>query len=205
MLSYKSHTLKGKTYPFISIRFANIKGISLVELLGVITIIFVLSGILLSSATIVKKNIDKAKTKIQFSDYALALECYREEYGHYPSFMEEKSVVNLNEFSELFIQALSGRDPKTGKPNYTYNPKGIVFYSFPESHFKSFQEKNKIIDAFGNSDIWIAVDTSGQGIVSKDLFPDSAGLSDDLNANIAVYSLHRTYSGKTETWVKSWE
>lgn len=141
---------------------------TLIEVLCVVGIIGILVGILMPTISMVKKSSLKAQTKAQFYEYIFALEGYFHEYGHYPYFFYEKDEINLTDFGEGFVKALSGHG---GYPEYEelsiherqkLNPKGITFYRFGRDEFN---DQGLLVDAFGNSDIYIKVDTRKEGLL----------------------------------------
>lgn len=124
-----------------------------------------------------------AKSKAQFHQYIFALEAYFHEYGQYPYFFYEKETVNLREFGDEFVKALSGHGPYPDYSELTsyeiqkLNPKKISFYRFDE---KEVNEEGLLTDAFDNSDICICIDTQGKGLLKINGKP--------VAAKIAIYS-----------------
>lgn len=174
------------------------KGFTLLEVLCVIGIIAVLSGILIPSISMARKSSLAAKSKAQFHQYIFALEAYFHEYGQYPYFFYEKgSAVNLKEFSSEFVKAVSGHGPY---PKYAdlsnfeiqkLNPKQISFYHFSEWEF---DEEGRLVDGFENSDIYIYIDTEGKGLLKIN---DKA-----VAAKIAIYS-QKSDTGEYQD-IQSW-
>lgn len=141
---------------------------TLIEVLCVIGIIGILVSLLLPTISMVRKSSLKAQTKAQFYEYIFALEGYFHEYGYYPYFFYEKGEISLKDFGEDFVKALSGHG---GYPEYEelsvderkkLNPKGIAFYRFERD---AFNDQGFLVDAFGNSDIYIVVDVQKEGLL----------------------------------------
>ena len=65
-------------------------GFTVLELLGVMTIIAILAALLLPTLGAARSAAQRAKTRAQFAQWAAALEQYRQEYGYFP---DRKSVV----------------------------------------------------------------------------------------------------------------
>lgn len=138
------------------------------ELLCVIAIIGILVSILLPTLNAARKSSLKTQTKAQFYEYIFALEAYFHEYGKYPYFFNDRGEVNLREYGEEFVKALSGRgrypdyEELTGHERRKLNPKGIAFYRFGKSEFN---DEGMVVDGFGNPNIRIFVDQLGKGLL----------------------------------------
>ncbi len=137
---------------------------TLIELLAVVAIVGVLLAIAMPVYSSGKTSVLKLKTRQQFSAYVLALEEYEQEYGKFPEFLlsEDGTTVNLKDEAKSFVEALEGV-----KPN-KYNPKGIAFHSFSQNEFT---KEGVICDAFGNSEIFIGVDSDEDGLVDGEHLP----------------------------------
>lgn len=170
---------------------------TLIEVLCVIGIVGILMGLLLPTMGMVRKSSLRTQTKAQFYQYIFALEGYFHEYGQYPCFFYEKSEVNLKEYSADFVKALSGHgvypeyQDMTSRERQKLNPKGIVFYHFDKAEFN---DHGLIIDAFGNSDICVSVDTQQMGLLKI--------RGKKVAAKIGVYS--RNEEGEKYEDIESW-
>ena len=120
----------------------------------------------------------------------------------------EGERFDLKGQNAVFIQTLSGRT-REGKPNSeSYanraNLRGISFYQFSQSEFSSdstsncseLVPENVIVDAFGNPNISIVVDTDRDGTVR-----DPAG--NIVNAGVLIFSSRRGCGDWKD--VRSWE
>lgn len=149
------------------------KGFSLLELLGVIAIIAVLLAIILPLTRGVSDAALRAKTKTQFSQYALALERYRQTYGHFPEFLNKGEPVAIQGSEAIdFIMALSVQDLIAGSHarRFRWNPEAISFYQFSENELVRAQGKVVgIADAQGEESIFILVDKEGRGVLRRGL------------------------------------
>ena len=152
------------------------RGFTLLELLSVIAVIGLLAALMFPAVRSARVSANKARTKVQFSQWAAALEGFRSEYGYYPAF-DPTALVNGGASTapagdHLFHDILAGRKrdgtalPPTG-PAATQNRKLIGFYSFGESDFTnaSSPTPNLLHDAFDNTEIAVLVDKNLDGVI----------------------------------------
>lgn len=155
------------------------KGFTLIELMIVITIIGVLASLLLPMITGAQRATYKAKTKTLFSSLVAGLNRYKDEYGFYPNFLTEKDRVNLNDASNSVncVRALTGRNPDgtamSAADRMAVNRNKIHILDFDDSNLVEKRNRTtnknewKIVDAFGNPNIYICVDNDGDGLIKK--------------------------------------
>ena len=127
------------------------KGFTLVEIVTVIAIIGLLMGILVPSVANIRTSMMKTKSKTQFRQYAMALDAFYEENGHFPQFLleAENNKVNLSEHGLSLQNALKGK-----------------YHHFSQEEFsKNEIHKGKLVDAFDNPNIYVIVDTTGDGMI----------------------------------------
>ncbi len=153
------------------------RGFTLIELLTVIAIIGILAGIIIPTVGSVKTSANKAKSKVQFNQWSSSIELFRQEYGYYPDISNGSKKVNPDKFAG----ALTGRN-LTGTtklaatdPNLCGNKRILSFYSIADSELN--EARDRLVDAFGNTDIAVFVDSNLDGIINS---------SDGLNATTAV-------------------
>jgi len=152
------------------------RGFTLLELLSVIAVIGLLAAMIFPAVRSARVAANKARTKVQFSQWAAALEGFRSEYGYYPAF-DPTAPVNGGASTapagdHLFHDILAGRKrdgtalPPTG-PAATQNRKLIGFYSFGESDFTTAGSPtpNLLHDAFDNTEIAVLVDRDLDGVI----------------------------------------
>ncbi len=181
------------------------RGFTLIELLTVIAIIGILSGILVPAVGAAKKAAMRAQTKSQLSTYVMSIENYRQEYGYYPpvnngnAFSENAvNLANGNNCADL-IKALTGRDPNsgaalTGSDRTRFNKKLQEFHVFTEKEFER-GSRTKLVDAFDNPNIWIAVDHDGDGLIKAQPLPgltegadsDWGGSTNPVRARVVAF------------------
>lgn len=132
------------------------RGFTLIELLTVIAIIGVLAAIIIPAVGGVQTNALKTKTRGMFSQWTTALEQFRQDYGYVP-------VFEFPGDSELFVQVLQGDAEET-----EINPKNIRYYTFSQDAFgfdddSDANNDDVVVDAFGNPNMGMAVDTNRDG------------------------------------------
>lgn len=126
-------------------------GFTVIELLTVVAVIGILLTILIPTLGKVQENAKKTKTRVQFSQWATAIEGFRQEYGYYPNFKSvstdtlpfSNGIVDSQPESTRFIEALSGRklDGTTLAPDgpgeLAGNKKHIAFCGFAQDQINS--------------------------------------------------------------------
>lgn len=157
-------------------RLAKRRGFTLIELLTVIAIIAVLAGILIPTVSSVRVSAKRAETKVRFSQWASAMEQFRQEYGYYPAIDGGGTANKVN--PARFAGALTGRklDGVTFVSNtdadLAGNKRMIAFYALSERELNS--TRTALVDAFGNTDFAVYYDKDGDGrITVADAAPGS--------------------------------
>ena len=156
-------------------------------------VIGILAAILIPTTSSARTAAKKAKTRGQFSQWAAAIEAFRQEYGYYPTF--ETSGAGLNKVNgntaggtnltatHRFYETLVGtrRDGSalpttttgTPPPPQAQNTRRIQFITFTEADMvpvsttdTSLTAKRGLIrDAFDNTDIVVLVDRNLDGSI----------------------------------------
>jgi len=149
---------------------------TLLELLSVIAIIGVLAALIFPAVRSARVAANQARTKVQFSQWAAALEGFRSEYGYYPVF-DPSAFVNGGAATaitgdHLFHDILSGRKRDgtplvPAGPAATQNRKLIRFYTFSDADFANAGSPapNLLRDAFDNTEIAVLVDRNLDGVI----------------------------------------
>lgn len=171
------------------------RAFTLIELLMVIAIIGILAGILIPVVGKVKEMGNIAASKSQLSSYVNAIGLFKGEYNYYPftKAHEDKGASIPDIGTEEFIGTLSATKLNGGRitsddANYG-NRKLIAFYDFSETDFKDGDSSTgEIADRFGNTNIFIAIDGDGDGMIKEMPDPDEGGTF-DLRAKVTAYVL----------------
>jgi prepilin-type N-terminal cleavage/methylation domain-containing protein len=161
------------------------QGFTLLELLAVIAIVGVLAGILIPTTTAARASAHRARTRVQFSQWAAALEAFRQEYGSYPDFATGgAALINAAATTETadahcFHDVLAGRRRNGSALQgsaLAQNSRRVRFVTFAESDFvrpsdvaarrNSASELNLVRDAFHNTSIAIVVDANLDGLIN---------------------------------------
>ncbi len=151
---------------------------TLLELLTVIAVIGILVALLFPGIRSARVSANKAKTRVQFSQWAAALEGFRSEYGYYPALHSSNLVNPPGQVTDpatlhLFHDVLAARRRDgSALPAYTagansqfpeaQNRKLISFYSFSGSDFTA---TGLLRDAFDNTEIVVLVDRDLDGVI----------------------------------------
>jgi len=140
-------------------------GFTLIELLTVIAIIGVLAAILIPSTAAVRNAAKRARTKAQFSQWATAMELFRQEYGFYPAV--DAGTGRLD--SARFAAALTGRaldgSEIAATGDVAGNVRRVAFLRLAEADFDA--SHTLLADGFGNTEIAVLVDRDGDGRITS--------------------------------------
>ena len=143
------------------------RAFTLIELLTVIAIVAILAAILIPTVGAARVFANKAKTKVQFAQWAGAIGAFHSEYG-YPPAVASDGLVNPT----AFFAALSGRDYRGASLSGAAlcgNTKAISFCAIADAEQVKGEDGaacNEVCDAFGNSDIAMLVDADGNGVIA---------------------------------------
>ncbi|HTJ79746.1 MAG TPA: prepilin-type N-terminal cleavage/methylation domain-containing protein [Rariglobus sp.] len=154
------------------------RAFTLIELLTVIAIIGILAAILIPAVGAAKNAANRAKTKSQFGQWATAMTSFKQEYGYYPIICTGDRVNANNTHGVEFANALAGKKNLKGEsydsnssPTAAQvygNTKLIGFYTIGSGDLDLTDPSTPyLIDAFGNSDIVVRVDTNSDGKIDN--------------------------------------
>lgn len=149
---------------------------SLLELLAVIAVIGILAALIFPSVGAARKSANRAKTKVQFNQWAAAIESFRSEYGYYPTF-DTTNLVNggaaPSAFGDhLFHDLLAGKrrdgSALSAGSALTQNRKRLAFHTFSESELTDATAPFPFLlrDAFDNVSIAVLVDRNLDGLIN---------------------------------------
>lgn len=148
-------------------------GFTLIELLTVIAIIGILAAILIPTVGAAKNAANKAKTKVQFNQWAVAMGMFKQEYGYYPSIGANNKVSPPLFFAALTGKTYSGLAVASNAAGG--NTKLLSFYSAADSEVTATANGDTadglLKDAFGNTDIAMFVDSNGDGVINATDLP----------------------------------
>lgn len=142
------------------------RGFTFLELLCVLAVIGILSGLLFPSFTSGRRAAARARTKVQFAQWNAAIEAFRREYGYYPTFSADNLVNgSLTPTEHPFHDVLAGRRRDgsaltPGSAGATQNSRAIAFHAFGEAEF---DPTGQLQDASGHTAIAVLVDRDLDG------------------------------------------
>lgn len=169
---------------------------TLIELLMVIAIIGILAGILIPVVGKVKELGNIAASKSQLSAYVNAIGLFKGEYNYYP-FPDAhgdggESIPDIG--TDEFVGALSATKVDGGRISREEgisngNRKLIAFYDFAETEFIVTDDGKRVADRFENTNIFIAIDGNGDGLIIGIPNPDPEEEIFKLRAKVTAYVL----------------
>jgi len=201
------------------------RGFTLIELLTVIAILAILAAILIPTVSAARVSANKARTRVQFQQWAAAIESFRSEYGYYPTFHGSQLVNGGVAGAEHpFHDVLAGRRRDgaalaNGSAAAVQNRKRISFYGFTDAEFTDAAASgpNLLCDAFGNVEIAVLVDRNLDGVITIEdcggTWPAVAGMrpgpteipTTGLRAGVAFYGPAPGGSRDAPAFVFSWK
>jgi hypothetical protein len=126
---------------------------------------------------------------------------------------EELCWLNHDGNSELFIKALSGRNPdgsQLSQADKDYlNPYGKRFFTFTDSDFfkksDGSLDRSQLADAFNNTNICIILESAydNDTTIPKSTLPDVIQkqiVGDLIHAQIAIFSVNDGYKSAIGNW-----
>jgi prepilin-type N-terminal cleavage/methylation domain-containing protein len=159
---------------------------TILELLTVVAIIGILAGILIPTTSAARASANRARTRVQFSQWAAAMETFRQEYGRYPDFGTGAGAALVNAgaasdpagahpfHDELAGTRRNGAALEAGA--LSQNPRRLRFVSFAESDFvrardvaagrNAGSELNLLRDAFHSTSIAVIADANHDGVIN---------------------------------------
>ena len=209
---------------------ARTRAFTLMELLTVIAIIGVLASLLYPAVRAARQSANKAKTRVQFNQWAAAIEGFRSEYGYYPVFHSSNLVNPVGQNTDpstlhLFHDVLAGhRRDGSALPAYSsttdaqfpemQNRRLDSFHSFGGADFTM---DNLLHDACENTAIAVLVDRDLDGVIKagndfttlpavNGLTPTSADFPDaGVRAGVVFYSASPDASSANPEFIFSWK
>lgn len=200
-------------------------GFTVIELLAVVCIVATLLAILIPTISGARVSANKARTRVQFNQWGVAIAAFRSEYGYYP-LLDASNKVNggVNDTDHPFHDVLAGRKRDgsaltAGSAIALQNRKAIAFCSFGEVDFTSANSAapNLLADAFGTTDIAVLFDRNLDGTINHldygDDLPAVTGLrpgTDDfpttgIRAGAVFYCADPRATADSPQFIFSWK
>jgi prepilin-type N-terminal cleavage/methylation domain-containing protein len=204
------------------------RAFTLLELLAVMVIIGILAGLVFPGVRSARVAANKARTKVQFNQWAAAIEGFRSEYGFYPAF-DASGLVNGGASTgltgdHLFHDILAGqkRDGSAltaAGAAAAQNRKALRFYSFADADFTAANSAtpNLLRDSFDNTVIAVLVDRDLDGVIKigsdYSTLPAVAGLTpaaedfpaEGVRAGVLFYAPAPGASANEPNFIFSWK
>jgi type II secretory pathway pseudopilin PulG len=202
----------------------------LLEVLTVVVVIGILAALLFPGLRSARIAAAKARTRVQFNQWAAAIESFRSEYGYYPLLHDSHLVNPPGQTTDpatlhLFHDVLAARRRDgSGLPVYTagtnsrfpeaQNRKLVSFHTFGAADFDA---ANLVRDAFDNTEIAVLVDRNLDGVIQTgidfDILPAVKGLAPGpadfptggVRAGVVLYAPAPEASAGNPTFIFSWK
>ncbi len=167
---------------------------TVMELMGAIVVILILASILIPTLSYARTAAAKARTRVQFSEWAAAFESFRQEYGSYPQLypngtqhLVNQSATTTATAEHLFYDTLTGhrRDPtgtwnapttRTPPMPQAQNSRRIQFVAFSDDDmvtqgdvtagYNTSAQLNFVRDGFHNTSIAVVTDANLDGVIN---------------------------------------
>lgn len=163
----------------------NKKAFTLVELMIVIAIIGVLVGMLTPMISGAYKKAIATNSKTFMSNMAAALERYRDDNGDFPKFLTSVDRVNLNDGDNAasLYKMLVGKNPDGSRLSAAdrkeFNRRSTTYMDFNMNSIVKKGATWKIVDSFGNPNIYVCVDADFDDHIKKGLPARKDGIEAD--------------------------
>jgi prepilin-type N-terminal cleavage/methylation domain-containing protein len=169
--------------PVIATNRPVVAAFTLIELLAVVAVIGILAALLFPGLTAARVAANKARTRVQFNEWASALEGFRREYGYYPVLHASGLVNPPGQATEpglphLFHDVLAARRRDgSDLPAYSgstdslsaeaQNRKLVSFHTFgpAEIYGTASAAPHLLHDAFDHTEIAVLVDRNLDGVI----------------------------------------
>lgn len=139
-------------------------GFTLIELLTVLAIVGILAAILIPTTAAARDSARRARTKVTFSQWAAAMEFFRQEYGYYPTIADGSGKLDSARFAGALTGRTLGGAAIVSPELLAGNVHLASFYTLSESELN--EARTCLVDAFGNSDIAVLWDRNGDGRIT---------------------------------------
>ncbi|MDP1579001.1 MAG: type II secretion system protein [Candidatus Didemnitutus sp.] len=197
------------------------RGFTLIELLVVVAIIGILAALLFPTIGAANRTAKKSKSRVQFNQWAAAMEQFKQEYGYYPQIDAGSSTPNkinpIRFAGALTGKRLDGTPFARGDVNLGGNTKMIAFYALTDAELST--DRTQLVDAFGNTDIAVLYDRNGDGRITiadgnrvsvldqsgNALTPDDSDLNLTTGVRAGVLFYSAGYGESNGNLVLSWK
>ncbi|MBE6413079.1 MAG: prepilin-type N-terminal cleavage/methylation domain-containing protein [Verrucomicrobiaceae bacterium] len=193
----------------------NKKAFTLVELMIVIAIIGLLVSMLTPMISSAMRKAVATNSKTFMSNMGMALTRYKDDNGDYPDFIKPSTRVNLDDADNAasLYKALTGKNPDgsrlSSEDSRRLNRRRSNYMDFNMNSIVNKNGKWKIVDGFGNPNIYICVaegddthiksgfPTRKDGIDSEVLREIVPNPSEGLRSKVILFTLKK--DGERET------
>jgi prepilin-type N-terminal cleavage/methylation domain-containing protein len=169
-----------------SVRVRGLRAFTLVELLTVIALIAILAAILIPTLAGARTAANRTRTRVQFGQWVMAVEAFRQEYGGYPEFDPSGKVnggaSSVPSAEHRFHDVLAGRRRDgSALPAAVPESAAAGAQNFRRMHFLAFAEgdffpsddpipaqRNLLRDGFESPEMAVLVDRNLDGIIDQE-------------------------------------
>lgn len=196
-------------------RYGTTRGFTIVELVTVIAIVTILLGLSISAVLGIHNKAKRAESEALFGKLITSFAAYRKDNGAFPNIGTNTEsgdrLIALNDagqweqFAEIMALSLPDgsaiENPQSDPDLKKWNPKMKRYFDLQLSELEEINGSDRLVDAFGNSHIYVVLDADMDGRIRRAGLPESE--RKDLRQRIVIYTTDETGDDFPE--MNSWD